>query len=150
MTQRFALAERHPYVRRMLAAVAAASLAALVACAPAAPAYVKRDYVHFYPACGNETLQWDGVTYYQYVDGESIPYPEGWGPMGQAAGVRGATDAMVLADGWTGVGAVVAPGPGDDSGYLTIFTGGIAYFQSDSGDLRAWLTTRVHEYNWEC
>ena len=48
------------------------------------------------------------------------------------------------------IGAVVAPGPGDDVGTLVIYENGLAYWQADSGGLHTWLTTREVEYNWAC
>ena len=52
---------------------------------------------------------------------------------------------------WPGnVPAVVAPGPGDDIGDVTVFADGLALFESDSGDLTTWLTREQRTYNWVC
>jgi hypothetical protein len=48
------------------------------------------------------------------------------------------------------VPAVVAPGPGDDIGDVTVFADGLALFESDSGDLTTWLTREQRTYNWVC
>src|SRR5690606_27543892 len=70
--------------------------------------------VEFYPACGNETLQFGDVTYYQFEPSNPDEFSEpsrGAAPQGKSRGV---------------LPAVVAPGPGDDTGTLTRFEGGFA------------------------
>ncbi|TQM96818.1 hypothetical protein FB476_1710 [Ornithinimicrobium humiphilum] len=98
----------------------------------------------FYPACGNEVLELDGTTWYQlYRDEQRALDAE---LDGGTAG--GANALMVVTD--VSAPRVVAPGPGDDVGDVTVFSDGFARFESDSGDLSTWLTTEVRTYNWEC
>ena len=98
--------------------------------------------VAFYPACGNETLTLDGVTWYSLASDATEGFPV---PL-----------ALGNADQWPSVGtsrsmrAVVAPGPGDDTGALVIYDGGYAYFRSDNGELTRWLTTEKIEYAFVC
>ena len=40
--------------------------------------------------------------------------------------------------------------PGDDTGTLTIYDDGTAYWVSDNGDLDTWLTTDEITYEWVC
>ncbi len=103
--------------------------------------------VEFYPACGNEQLEHDGVVWYQVqqneypeiydraVNGYRENIPEGVGPRGFAQGFAP---------------RVVAPGPGDDIGTLVIWSDDVAYFLSDSGSLTAWLVREQLSYPWEC
>jgi hypothetical protein len=133
-------------------AIAAAALtilagAALAGCAegaaetPGAQQSVIED-VAFYPACGNETLTLDGTTWYSLASDATEGFPV---PL-----------ALGSADTWPSKGtsrsmrAVVAPGPGDDTGTLVIYDGGYAYFRSDNGDLTRWLTTEKTEYAFVC
>jgi len=109
--------------------------------APGAQQSVVKD-VEFYPACGNETLTLDGVTWYSFVpeDLEAFPTPL----------------ALGNADSWPSIGTsrsmhkVVPPGPGDDTGSLVVYDGGYAYFRSDNGALTSWLTTEKIDYNFAC
>jgi hypothetical protein len=100
--------------------------------------------VSFYPACGNESLTFDGQTWYQlnpddeeyaatlqaFADAERDPSP--------VVGRRGFAPA------------VVEPGPGDDVGTLVIWADGVARWVSDSGDLDVWMVDDEITYNWEC
>jgi len=99
------------------------------------------DDVAFYPACGNETLTLDGVTWYSFVpeDPESFPTP-----LAMAALNRPNLGTSPSA------AAAVPPGPGDDAGTLVIYDGGYAYFRSDSGNFTTWLTTEQMEYTFLC
>ncbi len=112
------------------------------------------DGVRFYPACGNETLAYEGKVWFPFrpANPEDSPMP------GAAT-----DDAAAAARGFTGTGApsapgtisasagmVIAPGPGDDVGTLTVHEGGFAYWVSDSGDLDTWLTDTKIEYLWVC
>ncbi len=112
------------------------------------------DGVSFYPACGNETLAYEGKVWFPFRPAN----PEDF-PMAGAA----TDDATAAARGLTGSGAagglgvvsasigmVIAPGPGDDVGTLTVYDGGFAYWISESGDLDTWLTTTKIEYLWVC
>lgn len=103
--------------------------------------------VQFYPACGNETLTLDGVTWYPFVPEDSAAFPA---PLALASGdlagpgtSRGTATSRDLP-------AVAAPGPGDDTGSLVIYDGGYAYFRSDSGEISTWLTTDKIDYNFVC
>lgn len=143
--------------RPVLAVVLAVSLAA---CGPAqapGPA-AEHSGVVYYPACGNEVLSYQGITWYPFLYDEDVPYPDGYGregrlanPADAAAGAPGGHGPLVLALGLGGsLPRVVPPGPGDDVGTLTVFSGGIAFFESDSGDLSIWLTDQPRDYPWVC
>lgn len=119
-----------------IARVAVLSLTlALVACsAPSVPGdFIEAQAgVEYYPACGNEILQHEGVTWY--------PIDEDWpGPI------------ALESDGFgRSVPRVAAPGEGDDIGTLWVYEDGFAYFRSNSGDLETWLTVREQTYDWVC
>lgn len=99
------------------------------------------DNVGFYPACGNETLTLEGVTWYSMPTEDSADFatPLALG----AAALPGLGTSR-------GLPVVAAPGPGDDIGTLVIYEGGYAYFRSDNGELTRWLTTEPIEYNFVC
>ncbi len=112
------------------------------------------DDVRFYPACGNETLAHDGKVWFPF----HAANPEYFPMVGVVA-----DDATAAARGYSGggaasgfgtvsasIGMVVAPGPGDDVGTLTVYEKDLAYWLSDSGDLDTWLTTTKLEYTWAC
>jgi hypothetical protein len=102
--------------------------------------------VQFYPACGNEVLTYDGKTWFPFTPKNTAGYPTD--PLVEAAAVVSYSPVPAVAAG--PVGAVVAPGPGDDVGTLIAYEGGFAYWVSDSGDLDTWLTTTELAYNWVC
>ncbi|PKQ18945.1 MAG: hypothetical protein CVT68_00855 [Actinobacteria bacterium HGW-Actinobacteria-8] len=112
------------------------------------------DGVRFYPACGNETLGFDGRLWFPFTPAN----PEDFPTPGAAADDAAATASGFTRSGAgsgqgtasTSVGMVIAPGPGDDVGTLTVYEGGFAYWVSDSGDVDTWLTTTKIEYNWVC
>jgi hypothetical protein len=149
------------------AAMVLAIVAALTACSPqnepmypgdslllGAPGAVidTIEGVAYYPACSNELLEFDGVTYYPFSPANQDDFPyvgEHLAPTDEAqaladagAGPRGMSRGMLP--------AVVAPGPGDDTGTLTRFEGGFAYWISDNGLLSTWLTTQELTYSWVC
>lgn len=97
--------------------------------------------VQFYPACGNETLTLDGVTWYSFVPDDDADFPT---PLALAGGDWPGPGSS------RGVSKVVAPGPGDDTGTLVIYDGGYAYFRSDNGEITTWLTADKIEYNFVC
>lgn len=91
--------------------------------------------VEYYYACGDEVLELpDGRTFY--------PYPEQPVVDREALGV-----SLTLAS--ADVLAVAPPGPGDDSGTLTVYDDGTARWRSDSGTT-AWLTIEEQTYDWVC
>src|SRR5690606_8806107 len=164
VTQRSGRAARLTCMRTVLRPAVVATLALLlVACAPgAAPSPLSYDTgVRYYPACGNEVLSHGGTTWYPFLHDEDVPYPEGYGRDGMLADPADPADAaaaalagqgpLVLALGASGsVPRVAPPGPGDDVGTLTVFSEGIAFFESDSGDLSIWLTDEPRKYPWVC
>ncbi|GIG53986.1 hypothetical protein Dac01nite_07380 [Demequina activiva] len=105
--------------------------------------------VEFYPACGNETLNHDGTTWYPFTpaNGEDFTVPS-------ARATDGLGDLPTV--GWSrasavrALPAVVAPGPGDDTGTLVEFEGGFAHWVSDNGLLETWLTTTTISYSFLC
>lgn len=100
--------------------------------------------VDYYYACGNELLELDdGRTFSPLVEQDAVDADD---YLGAATAVSG---DLVLAAGQDVVLAVVAPGPGDDTGTLTIYDDGMAHWQSDSG-IEAWLDAGVREYEWVC
>ncbi|WP_144016182.1 hypothetical protein [Demequina sp. NBRC 110052] len=102
--------------------------------------------VNYYPACGNEVLQWEGPAWYPFTPSNPEDFPEE--PIPDWAQGAGMPDAGVTTVAL--VPAVVAPGPGDDVGTLVIYEGALAYWESDSGELATWLTRDEIEYAWVC
>ncbi|WP_062210686.1 hypothetical protein [Demequina oxidasica] len=130
----------------VLAAITFGTGAALTGCASGAASSPGEQQqvvegVEYYPACGNETLTFDGMTWYQFDPDNTENFP---------------TPVAFAAADLPGLGmsrstkAVVAPGPGDDTGTLVVYDGGYAYFRSDSGDFTTWLTTDKIDYNFVC
>lgn len=105
--------------------------------------------VRFYPACGNEVMDWDGVRYYQYRPSRIHDFPDHAGVVTGASAVENLPTLT-----WARMGsplpAIPMPEPGDDTGTLVIYQGGHAYWESDNGALWAWMTTTKLEYNWVC
>ncbi len=99
--------------------------------------------VDFYPACGNEQLELDGVVWYQVQQSE---YPEIYDRA--VNGYRENVPERVRVQGFAP--RVAPPGPGDDIGTLVVWSDDVAYFVSDSGDLTAWLVREELTYRWEC
>lgn len=105
--------------------------------------------VKAYPACGNERLDHEGVTWYPvmhfgYLPGDSSLQvradqilavdrvdPPGAGPQGFAR-------------------RVPSPGPGDDIGTLVVWADGVARWISDSGKLDVWMIDDEVTYTWLC
>lgn len=110
------------------------------------PIVAVHEDVAFYPACGNETLTFDGVTWYQlnFYDG----YDEEYAAIYQAFADADREPSPVT--GPRGFARVVAPGPGDDIGTLVIWADGVARWVSDSGDLDTWMVDAEIVYLWEC
>ena len=101
----------------------------------------------YYPACGNETLVVDGTTWYPIKRSDwqepifDAPTPDATAGASGASGGRGIAASVPM---------VAAPGPGDDHGTLLVYDNGIAYWNSDSGNIHTWLTTAPQTYNWVC
>ncbi|MDW3213726.1 MAG: hypothetical protein R8G01_07015 [Ilumatobacteraceae bacterium] len=117
-----------------------------MAAAPVPIVAVHED-VAFYPACGNETLTFEGVTWYQLnqFDGYDDEYAEIYETFADAD-----REASPVA-GWRGFApAVVEPGPGDDTGTLVIWADGVGRWVSDSGDLDTWMVDDEITYDWDC
>lgn len=102
--------------------------------------------VRGYPACGTEPIEHDGTTWYPFEPSNLDEFPTVSALLaagGLGGGLSAGASRIVLP-------GVVAPGPGDDVGTLTVYEGGLAFWRSDSGDLETWLTDRVLEYRWVC
>ena len=94
--------------------------------------------VAYYPACGNEVLEYNGRTWYPIArDDWATPSAQGEWP----SGGRGLGASVHM---------VAAPGPGDDMGSLYVYPDGRAYWVSDSGEIDTWLTLVPQSYNWVC
>ncbi len=105
------------------------------ACAPDEPPEVDEviEGVGYYYACENEVLTLpDGRVFYPIHDEPDFDESE-------------YSNALIGG----GVGLVAPPGPGDDRGTLTIYTDGVAHWESDSG-IEAWLDDTEREFNWVC
>lgn len=102
------------------------------------------DDVAYYPACGNETLLFDGTTWYPV---QEYDFPEVYDRA--ANGPRENAPDEVAVRGFAAP-RVAEPGPGDDVGTLVVWSDGVAYFVSDSGDLFAWLVQDELTYQWVC
>lgn len=103
--------------------------------------------VEFYPACGNETLDHDGIIWYQLPFGEEpdvvarVIDPDGDGIADDLLGTHEPTGLVLR---------VAEPGPGDDVGTLIVWVDGVARWESDSGDLATWLVQTEITYDFEC
>jgi len=108
-----------------------------VAPSPQGYAAVEHD-VTYYPACGNETLEHNGRTWYPIArDDWATPTARAL----SASGGRGISVSVPM---------VAAPGPGDDVGTLYVYREGRAYWVSESGEIHTWLTLVPQTYNWVC
>jgi len=126
---------------------AAASHSPATAPGSVVPLVSVEDAVAFYPACGNETLEHDGVTWSPIVHVGSEPMPE----------LRRLLDEVLAVErepwpfeGSHGLARVAPPGPGDDVGTLAIWADGVARWRSDSGTLDVWMVDDEVEYRWVC
>ena len=105
------------------------------------------DDVAWYPACGNEELVLDGVTWYQLLPNEVRDLGLDEYPI--------IADEL-LDDGLDGTGGaesllrVPAPQVGDDVGRFVEYSTGFARWESQSGRLISWLTTDERLNDWEC
>ena len=105
--------------------------------------------VAFYPACGTETLDHEGITWYTLSSLEfPTTDPEHAKVLALVASVERESSPVA---GFNGVAARVAePGPGDDVGTLVIWADGVARFVSDSGNLDVWLVDDELTYHRVC
>lgn len=106
--------------------------------------------IQFYPACGNEVLTYDGMQFYPLFADEADALDTSVYPSTPPLIEDEALPDAGWGGGGGGLGRVVAPGPGDDTGTLLVYSDGFAHFTSDSGDLDVWLSNEVHEYTWVC
>lgn len=119
----------------------------------------------YYPACGNETLEADGTTWYPFKPANAAAFPtsdpdlggadaEGAGTSGvweAVSGRVGMADAVLTADAAVRVlPAVATPEPGGDEGRLTVYEGGFAHWSANQGGLDTWLTSTPLTYSWVC
>lgn len=134
--------------RRVSAAVLGVVLCAATGCGADEPQSVDVVRVledqQYYYACGNEVLVLtDGQKLYPLHPDEQADVDDTAYDIAAPAALGGAS--VVGVSRWT----VVAPGPGDDTGTLTIYADGMAHWVSDTG-IEAWLSETPREYNWVC
>lgn len=104
--------------------------------------------VEFYPACGSETLDHLGVTWYQLVHpGYEAAYPELQERFDEVIAVDRAASPVAGIAGFARVGP---PGPGDDIGTLVVWADGVARWVSDSGQLDVWMVDERIVNPWPC
>jgi hypothetical protein len=104
--------------------------------------------VDFYPACGNEVLDHQGVKWYplaplSFVASDTSIQDR----LDEVLAVERENPSVAGVHGFT---QVVAPGVGDDVGTLTIWADGVARWTSASGDLDVWMVDDKVQYNWAC
>lgn len=109
--------------------------------------------VRYYPACGNEVLRFNGQVCFPFTPANSDEFPGqhvalGGPPLGFAR--ASAPVPRTVARAAPVLAAVAPPGAGDDTGTLTSYEGGFAFWVSESGALDTWLTTSEIEYAWVC
>lgn len=105
--------------------------------------------VSFYPACGTEVLEHEGVTWYTL---SSVEVPTTDPEHAELLDVirRPDREPAPIAGVNGFVARVVDPGPGDDVGTLVVWADGVARFVSDSGTLDVWLVDDELTYAWVC
>jgi hypothetical protein len=111
--------------------------------------------IEFYPACGNETLNHQGVTWYTLVPvGFDLPARLTSNP-GDADRQNMIDEVFAVARAESPVAGryglkVVPPGPGDDIGTLVVWADGVARWVSDSRNLDVWMIDDPIRYIWAC
>ena len=104
--------------------------------------------IQFYPACVNERLDHQGVTWYPIVAAGVRPIDPALQPRVDEIFAIDRENSPVT--GVRGIVRVVAPGPGDDIGTLVVWEDGVARWVSDSRDLDVWMIDDEIEYMWAC
>ncbi|MCE9623550.1 MAG: hypothetical protein K8R99_14530 [Actinomycetia bacterium] len=105
--------------------------------------------VKAYPACGNETLDHQGVTWYPVMRFGFPPFD---------SGLQARADEILSVDRVDPPSAPVSgfaplvpsPDPGDDIGTLVVWADGVARWVSDSGKLDVWMIDDEITYTWVC
>ena len=105
--------------------------------------------VKAYPACGNETLDHEGVTWYPVMH-------SGYPPMDSS--LQDLADEILAVERDDPPDAlfqsfaprVPSPGAGDDIGTLVVWADGVARWVSDSGVLDVWMIDDEITYTWVC
>jgi hypothetical protein len=98
--------------------------------------------VNWYPACATSPIEIGGDLYY--------PLPMGAPPVDESRYPLPFSEAEPLGIKVVlGLPAVAPPGPGDDIGTVTVYSDGMARFDSGSGNV-AWLTREEQEYGYVC
>ena len=104
--------------------------------------------IEFYPACGNETLDHQGVTWRTLVHSGFDPMdPELQERIDEVLAVEREHSPVAGVHGLT---RVPSPGPGDDIGTLVVWADGVARWVSASRDLDVWMINDEIVYTWEC
>jgi hypothetical protein len=104
--------------------------------------------IDFYPACGNETLDHRGVTWFPIVAAGGKPLDPALQP--HVDEILAVDREMSPVTGVQGIVRVVEPGPGDDIGTLVVWEDGVARWVSDSRDLDVWMIDDEIRYMWVC
>lgn len=104
--------------------------------------------IDFYPACGNETLDHRGVTWFPVVAAGGEPLVPALQP--RVDKILAVDREMSPVTGVHGIVRVVEPGPGDDIGTLVVWEDGVARWVSDSRDLDVWMIDDEIRYMWVC
>ncbi|WNM24703.1 hypothetical protein [Demequina capsici] len=96
--------------------------------------------------CGDTTLIFNHVTWYPFSPSNPDELPadplEKYRPTASAVGSGTTQPGQLEGDTQTSTET--------GAGTLLIYDGGLAYWESDSGDQHTWLTTDEIDYGWEC
>jgi hypothetical protein len=104
--------------------------------------------VDFYPACGTETLDHLGTTWFpiRSLDRDTLD-SELQAEVDKVLAVPRVESPVA---GVQGFARVVAPGPGDDTGTLVVWADGVARWVSDSRHLDEWMIDDEVTFGWVC